>query len=166
MLIGEASLGAAFELLFVSVVDATQKVARFRSDLDRLKTTLFSIRAVVDDVENFNKILDRPLHEIEAFTVRLTEGEKLIRKCSKVRKINVLMRFYYSKKLNKLEGSVLKFFQMNVAALHFRETMRVSFVLSNLEEKVNKIITTLMHKRSDQINGPTSLEIEQEKSLV
>ncbi|KAL8473596.1 hypothetical protein ACS0TY_029760 [Phlomoides rotata] len=162
-LVGGAALGAAFDQLLISVIDATLKVARFRSDLNRLRSTLSSIRVVIDDVESFNRILDRPLRETEAFTIRLTEGEKLIRKCSKVAKINVFMRYYYSKKISKLEGSLLKFFQMNVAALHFRETMRVSVVLSNLDEKVNKIITTLMPKRSEI--GPTSLDIEQENLL-
>ncbi|KAL8473604.1 hypothetical protein ACS0TY_030444 [Phlomoides rotata] len=80
-LIPGAALGAALDLLFLSVVDATRKVARFSSDLNRLKSTLSSIRLAIHDVESFNKILDRPLHETQALTLRLTQGEKLVHEC-------------------------------------------------------------------------------------
>ncbi|KAI3452060.1 hypothetical protein Pfo_008725 [Paulownia fortunei] len=152
-LVQGAALGAAFELLFISVIDATQKVASFSSDLNRLKSTLCSIKVAIDDIESFNRILERPQHETEAFTVRLMEGEKLIRKCSKVKWFNVFMRLYYSKKLSKLEASLGSFFRINVAALHFRESKRISVVVSNLEKKMNEITTML--KRSE-IGGCSS----------
>ncbi|KAK6116289.1 hypothetical protein DH2020_049965 [Rehmannia glutinosa] len=148
-LVQGAALGAAFDLLFISVLEATQKIARFSSELNRLKSTLCSIKLVIDDIDNFNKILDRPQHETQVFVARLIEGEKLVQRCSKV-KWNVFMRLYYSIKLSKLEASLVNFFQINVAALHFRESKRISVVVSNLEEKINEIMTVL---KKSEIGG-------------
>ncbi|PIN06404.1 hypothetical protein CDL12_21043 [Handroanthus impetiginosus] len=93
-----AALGAAFELLFVSVADATRNIAHFNTDLNRLESTLSSIKLVVDDIENFNKILKGQQHETQSLIFRLLEAKKLIQKCSKI-KWNVFKRLYYSKKL-------------------------------------------------------------------
>ncbi|GFQ06406.1 hypothetical protein PHJA_002784600 [Phtheirospermum japonicum] len=139
-----AALGAAFDLLFISVVEATWKLARFSSDLNRLESTLLCIKLIVDDADSFNKVLDRrPHQETHAFVARLVEGEKLVHKCSKVRCWNVIMRLYYSMKLSRLEAELVSFFQINLAAIHFRESLRVSAAVSNLEGKMNEIITML-----------------------
>ncbi|PIN24423.1 hypothetical protein CDL12_02845 [Handroanthus impetiginosus] len=80
-----AALGAAFELLFVSIADATQNIAHFNADLNRLESILHSIKLAIDDIENFNKILEGQQHETQSLIDRLLEGEKLIQKCSKVK---------------------------------------------------------------------------------
>ncbi|KAK6128953.1 hypothetical protein DH2020_037296 [Rehmannia glutinosa] len=105
-LVQGAALGAAFDILFMSLVEATRKAARFSSDLNRLTSTLYFIKLVIDDIDSFNKILERPQHETQAFIARLIKGEKLVQKCS-----------------------------------------RMSVVVSNLEEKINEIMTVL--KRSE-----------------
>ncbi|GFQ08322.1 hypothetical protein PHJA_002976200 [Phtheirospermum japonicum] len=84
-----------------------------------------------------------PHQETHAFVARLVEGEKLVHKCSKVRCWNVIMRLYYSMKLSRLEAELVSFFQINLAAIHFRESLRVSAAVSNLEGKMNEIITML-----------------------
>ncbi|GFQ06405.1 hypothetical protein PHJA_002784500 [Phtheirospermum japonicum] len=148
-----AALGAAFDLLFISVVEATWKLARFSSDLNRLESTLLCIKLIVDDADSFNKVLDRrPHQETHAFVARLVEGEKLVHKCSKVRCWNVIMRLYYSMKLSRLEAELVSFFQINVAALHFRESRNISAALCNLEGKMNDIITMLTTTGAETIN--------------
>ncbi|KAL8044424.1 hypothetical protein ABFS82_08G046300 [Erythranthe guttata] len=112
-------------------------------DLNRLKSTLCTIKLAIEDIDIFNKILNRPRVETEAFAVRLLEGEELVRKCSTVKRWNVFMRLYYAKKLSKLENSLINFFQIDVAALHFRESKRISVLVSDLEEKINQITTML-----------------------
>ncbi|KAL1538955.1 hypothetical protein AAHA92_27639 [Salvia divinorum] len=141
-----AALGAAFDLLLTSVADASNKVAGFISQLERVESTLCAIKPSIDDIESLNLILDRPPHETEAFTVRLMRAEMLVRRCSKVRKWNFLMRLYYSNKLSKLETSLLNFFQIDVAALHLCETKRIAVVVSDLQEKVNEIAKHIREK--------------------
>ncbi|PIN24422.1 hypothetical protein CDL12_02844 [Handroanthus impetiginosus] len=119
-----AALGAAFELLFVSVADATKNIAHFNADLNRLESTLCSIRLAVGDIENINKILKGRRHETQSLIDRLLEGEKLIQKCSRV-KWNVFKRLYYSKKLRKLEALLLIFFQIDVATFIYRESKKI-----------------------------------------
>ncbi|KAL1538952.1 1-phosphatidylinositol 4-kinase [Salvia divinorum] len=79
-----AALGAAFELLVTSVAGASMKVVGFRSQLERVKSTLCAIKPSIDDIESLNLILGRPPHETEAFTVRLMKAERLVRRCSKI----------------------------------------------------------------------------------
>ncbi|KAH6791410.1 hypothetical protein C2S51_006416 [Perilla frutescens var. frutescens] len=138
-----AALGACFDVLFTSVVEATKKVAGFTPHLNRLQSILSCIKPIIDDVETLNLILDRPRHETEAFTARLIEAERLVVRCSKVSKWNVFMRLYYSSKLSNLEASLLTFFQINVAVLHLCETKRVSVVVRDLQEKVNQMAKML-----------------------
>ncbi|PIN24424.1 hypothetical protein CDL12_02846 [Handroanthus impetiginosus] len=151
-LVQGAALGAAFELLCTSVLEASQNVVRFSSDLARLESTLCSIELAIDDVENFNKILDAPKHETETLTERLLEGEKLIRKCSKV-KWNVFKRLYYSKKLRKLEALLLNYFQINVAAFHFRESKRMSVALNNVNEKLTELATIVNNRGENGVGS-------------
>ncbi|KAK4488362.1 hypothetical protein RD792_004122 [Penstemon davidsonii] len=148
-IVGGAALGAAFEILFKTVLDATVKTINFNSDLSRLKSTLFSIKPAIEDIQKFNRILDRPPHETEMFTDQLKNGEKLVRKCSKV-KWNVCKRLYYSRKLSKLENLLVRFFHIEVAALHFRESKKISVGVSDLEEKVNEMVVMM---KSSRIGG-------------
>lgn len=159
MLVQGAALGAAFDVLFTSVVDASKKVAGFTSQLNRLNSTLSSIKPSIDDMEKLNIILDRPPHETQAFTIRLVEAQRLVAKCSKVSRWNVFMRFYYSNKLRRLETSFSSFFQIDVTALHLCETKRISVVVSDLQEKVNEIAKIL---NQNEICKKTNYKIVEE----
>ncbi|KAI3452061.1 hypothetical protein Pfo_008726 [Paulownia fortunei] len=147
-LVGGSALGAAFELLFNTVLDATKKVARFNSDLRRLKSTLDSIKLANDDIQRFDRILETPLDETERFADQLKKGVILVQKCSKV-KWNVCKRFYYSKKLSNLEAELLRFFRIEVPVYLLRETKKMSV-------GVNQIATQL---ENSGIRGGNSNQI-------
>ncbi|KAL1538951.1 hypothetical protein AAHA92_27636 [Salvia divinorum] len=142
-----AALGAAFELLVTSVAGASMKVVGFRSQLERVKSTLCAIKPSIDDIESLNLILGRPPHETEAFTVRLMKAERLVRRCSKVSKWNFFTRLYYSHKLSKLETSLLNFFQIAGTALHLCETKRIAVAVSDMQEKLNEITKQMSRDR-------------------
>ncbi|KAG8384453.1 hypothetical protein BUALT_Bualt04G0119400 [Buddleja alternifolia] len=140
-----AALGAAIELLFRLLLDAIHKAVCLSSDLNRLTSTLSSIKRVVDDTHNFNTVCD------ESFSDRLIEVDELIQKCSKF-KWNIFSMWYYSMKLNKLEAQLLNFFlQLNVAvASRSRESERISVIV---DEKVDEF-TIMMNNR--EIGGGIS----------
>lgn len=152
------ALVAATDLLFASVVDATHQVTTFGFHLDRLNSILHLVNLTIADIESFNSILDRPQNETEMFTLRLMEGEKLVRKCSKV-KWNVFKRWYYSKKLSKFEALLSNFFQVNVAALNIREIKRMAVMMTDLKEQMNRM-TKLMKKNYliDQLSAEGLLD--------
>ncbi|KAG8391768.1 hypothetical protein BUALT_Bualt01G0221300 [Buddleja alternifolia] len=143
-----AALGAAIELLFRLLLDAIYKAVCLSSDLNRLTSTLSSIKRVVDDTHNFNTVCD------ESFNDRLIEIDELIQKCSKF-KWNIFSMWYYSMKLNKLEAQLLNsFLQINVVAVsHSRESERISVIVSNVDEKVDEF-TIMMNNR--EIGGGIS----------
>ncbi|KAG8384451.1 hypothetical protein BUALT_Bualt04G0119200 [Buddleja alternifolia] len=142
-----AALGAAIELLIILFLDATHKVVRFSSDLNRFTSTLSSIKRLIDDIHNSHKICES---EKESFNHRLIEAENLIQKCSNI-KWDIFSRWYYSKKLNKLEVILLKSFLMNVAAFHLRESKRISVIVSNVEEKIDEIAIMIMNNNSNRL---------------
>ncbi|KAG8384434.1 hypothetical protein BUALT_Bualt04G0117500 [Buddleja alternifolia] len=141
-----AALGAVFELLILLFLNATKKVVRFGSDLNRFTSTLSLIKRLIDDKHNSHKICES---EKESFNHLLIEAEKLIQKCSQIKWINIFSRWYYSKKLNKLEVILLNFFVINVAAFHLRESNRISVIVSNVEEKIDEIAIMIMNNNSN-----------------
>lgn len=156
-----AALGVAFQVFFTSVVDASLKISHFRSQLDRLNSTLSFIKLAMAEVDTFDAILDRPKHEIKAFTDRLSKGEELVHKCSKVNWWNVFKRLYYARELTKLEASIVMFFQTQVAALHFCESKRTSVRMRHLEVKMNEM-TDILKRLEDGSCNVNKFELLQE----
>ena len=106
-----AALGSVCNLLVAAVLEVTQKVAAFKFSLDRLKTTLNSIKPIYDDIERLNEILNRPEDETESFLTQLRKAEKLVRKCLEIKSWNFYKKYTYSRKLNALDQSLLRFFK-------------------------------------------------------
>ncbi|GER47998.1 disease resistance protein [Striga asiatica] len=115
-----AALGAALELLLISIViPVTLKLARFSSDLDRLRSTLRLIQPIIVQHDDL-----------------VTRAENMVHRCSQLKWWRFFMRLYYSVKLIQLEAELLVFLQLNVVAL----SVRVSASVSQLEEKVDEAI--------------------------
>ncbi|XP_009617577.1 probable disease resistance protein At5g66900 [Nicotiana tomentosiformis] len=112
-LLGGAALGPVFDILLKAVLDVGIKIATFRSKFKSLTNTLNDIKPVFDDIEKLNKALDGREYEIEMFKKQLLAGEELVRKCSKTKCYDALKKWNYSRKLTKLENSLVRFFQVH-----------------------------------------------------
>ncbi|XP_016510128.1 putative disease resistance protein At5g66900 [Nicotiana tabacum] len=112
-LLGGAALGPVFDILLKAVLDVGIKIATFRSKFQSLNNTLNDIKPVFDDIEKLNKALDGREYEIEMFKKQLLAGEELVRKCSKTKCYDALKKWNYSRKLTKLENSLVRFFQVH-----------------------------------------------------
>lgn len=141
-----AALGSVFNLLMAAVLDVTQKVATFKFYLDRLKTTLNSIKPLFDDIERLNEVLNRPKEETESFLTQLSRAEKLVRRCLEIKSWNFYKKYTYSKKLNQLDQSLLRFFKLDAQLHMVRDSRRIMVGMRDVDEKVDEILSILSHR--------------------
>lgn len=138
-----AGLGEVFERLFRAVLGISQKLTTFSSSLNSLKSTLASLKPIVDDLEKLNMALDRPQQETDLFIHRLREGERLVAKGSKMKSWELYKKYSYSKKISDLEDSIMGFFGVDVQALLVRDTKQVLVELHDVDKKVDKVLAAL-----------------------
>lgn len=119
--VGGAALGAVFGELLRAVVEANIKTVMFKALLKQLNSTLLSVTPIIKEIEKLNRVLDRPRHEIDKFIRKLEQGEQLVRKCSTIR-LNCFKRIFYAHKLQKLDASIVRFFQVDMVAQVARDT--------------------------------------------
>lgn len=149
-LIGGAALGQAFGMLSESISQAGQTSVCFDSNFRRLNSILLSVKPVLEDIERLNKALEGRESEIEIFKKRLEEGEKLVRKCSKIKRYNLCKRWYYSKKLADLENSTLKFFSVHGLIQTCRDRKQILVALKEEGEKLDEIYSILKNMKLDK----------------
>lgn len=138
-----AGLGEVFERLFRAVLGISQKLTTFSSSLNSLKSTLASLKPIVDDLEKLNMALDRPQQETDLFIHRLREGERLVAKGSKMKSWELYKKYSYSKKISDLEDSIMGFFGVDVQALLVRDTKQVLVEVHDVDKKVDKVLAAL-----------------------
>ncbi|XP_027153277.1 probable disease resistance protein At5g66900 [Coffea eugenioides] len=141
-----AALGSVCNLLVAAVLEVTQKVATFKFSLDRLKTTLNSIKPIFDDIERLNEILNRPEEETESFLTQLRKAEKLVRKCLEIKSWNFYKKYTYSRKLNALDQSLLRFFKLDAQLHMVRDSRRIMVGMRGMDDKVDEILSFLSHR--------------------
>ncbi|MCD7453481.1 hypothetical protein HAX54_021105 [Datura stramonium] len=149
-LIGGAALGQAFIMLSQSITQVGKTSVCFDSNFQRLNSTLLSIKPVLEDIEILNKALEGRESEIEIFKMRLEEGEKLVRKCAKVKRYDVCKKWYYSKKLADLEKSTMKFFEVHGLMQTCRDQKQILVALKQEGEKLDEIYSILKNMKLDK----------------
>ncbi|MCD7459154.1 hypothetical protein HAX54_040223 [Datura stramonium] len=138
-LLGGAALGPVFDLLLKAVLDVGVNIATFRSKFLSLKQTLVDIEPVFSDIEKLSKALDGRDEEIEMFKKRLMEGEELVRKCSKTKCYDALKKWNYSRKLTKLENSLVKFCQIHGLIQVYRDNKKILVKVNDNCKKLDEI---------------------------
>lgn len=130
-LVGGTALGAVFENLCAAVVDARDKVNQFDSSLRKLQEILASVNPYILRMNKLGDQLDRPKEEMEQLIQILTDGEKLIHKCSKVSccyQVSCCKHFKkwrYANKIEALQDSLLKFFPVELLSQFSRNGMEI-----------------------------------------
>jgi hypothetical protein len=100
--------------------------------LKRLKYTLDRLAPIVNDIEQLSKQLDSPEAETKGLIEEMKKGAKLVRKCLKIRLWNYV---YYSNKLNKLDETILRFFQVDLQVQNTRNGLQVKNTRNGLRVK-------------------------------
>ncbi|MED6122605.1 hypothetical protein PIB30_037096 [Stylosanthes scabra] len=147
-LLGGAAIGAVFGELLKAVIDMKDKAVMFKPTLAYLTTTLIAIEPVIKEIEQQNTELGRASAELELLMKEMEEGTKLVYKCSKIHKLNLLARIRYQEQLVALVESLVRFFMIDMQAQTARDLKETLLKVRRIHSAVNK-----MQLNSNQENG-------------
>ncbi|RXH75276.1 hypothetical protein DVH24_029997 [Malus domestica] len=128
------ALRTSFQMLFDAVKSAQEENTMFQHLLGNIKSTLESLQPLIKDIEKYNSKEGR-----ENYAIQMEEGAKLVQKCSKV---GVGRKHAYTKKLNQLDKSLRRVFDVLKLQVmrDARETLvplrKIETVLSRIEERL------------------------------
>ncbi|KAJ8546131.1 hypothetical protein K7X08_018714 [Anisodus acutangulus] len=142
-LLGGAALGPVFDILLKTVLDVGIKIITFRSKFLSLKQTLLDIEPVFADIEKLNKALHGRDEDIEMFKNLLMKGAELVLKCSKTKCYDPLKKWNYSRKLTKLENSLVKVCQMHGLIQVCRDSKQILVKVNEHGKKLEEIHSML-----------------------
>ncbi|KAM7251907.1 hypothetical protein ACFE04_023790 [Oxalis oulophora] len=120
-LVGGALLGTAFGILSDAIVDAVKTVSSFNSNFKNMKNILKQIQPIIEEIVKLNVALGISEDETSGFAKSLKEGAKIVRKCAKVGKCNLVKRYKYSTKLKDLETLLNSMFTVVMQAQAARD---------------------------------------------
>ena len=101
---GGDAVEVVFGMLFDAVLEVEDKAVMFKTPLGDLKSTLVSLKPLIEEVSHHNKVLVRPKEELEKLTKEMEKGVELIPKCSEVHPWASYKKFTYTEKLIGLEN--------------------------------------------------------------
>ncbi|KAH7538353.1 hypothetical protein FEM48_Zijuj03G0190500 [Ziziphus jujuba var. spinosa] len=121
--VGGAALGAAITLLYDAVKEMTKKNIMFKPSLRSLMATLEILKPLMKEVKQLNELLTQRIQESAYYESQIKEGEKHIRKCSRVGRYNILNKSYYTNKLLELDQNLKSLIISLSSARDCKETL-------------------------------------------
>ncbi|BFG32052.1 hypothetical protein CerSpe_183260 [Prunus speciosa] len=151
---GAAALGAVFKVLFDTVARVKDKTMMLKRPLEDVKSTLDSLKPLIEEITAYNKVLNLPKEELENVRFQMEEGVELLHKCSKVHQWTSYKRYEYANKLLGLDESLQGL--LNILRVQLARDVRESLVsVSNIE----KVIDQIEGSGTVQLqNDPTEIE--------
>ncbi|XVE87190.1 hypothetical protein DITRI_Ditri18aG0096200 [Diplodiscus trichospermus] len=135
-LITGAVLGAVCGELLRHVVKATKTAASFSDVLKEVESTLSSIQLIIEDIESFNKKIDK-VQEKQLIEI-IHEGQELVTKCSKIKRGNFLKKNRYTRKLNRFMKSLERFCQIVMQIQQMKDTINVPYEVKGVSMEVRR----------------------------
>ncbi|KAH7516035.1 hypothetical protein FEM48_Zijuj10G0091800 [Ziziphus jujuba var. spinosa] len=120
---GGAALRSAIGVLFDTVKEIAKKNVMFKPYLESLTVTLEILKPLMDEVKDLNELLTQRQQESAYYESLINEGEKHVRKCSKVCRCNIFKKFYYSNKLLELDRTLKSLIVAGLSARDSKETL-------------------------------------------
>lgn len=142
------SLGAIFGMLLEVVIRVKDKNVMFKPLLEDLKSTLESLKPLIEEMTQHNKVLDRPKEELQRFALQMESGVELVCKCSKVRLWASYKKYEYTNKLLGLD----EFCRRQLSILReqvARDVKETSVSIRTVKEEILEMIskTAMVVKR-------------------
>lgn len=137
-LVGGAAVGAVFGELLKAIISEANHASHFKSSFKRLKSTLTGINPIVDKIASMNQQLDRP-EDLKILIDSMREGEKLISKCSEVRRYDFYKKVRYSRKLDKLDRMISKFFHLDLQLQQARDQKEILLEVKDMRMEIRRL---------------------------
>nr|GLL26486.1 probable disease resistance protein At5g66900 [Ipomoea trifida] len=149
-LVGGAALSLAFDKFSSALVSNSRKIAEFSSHVDTLKSTISEIKPIVEDIEELDRLTQARRYETDMLIKRLDDCEALIDKCSKLKPHDLRSlwkKFRYSRKMEKLEESLSRFFKYSVPMMNLRDNKQIMAKMNVVDDKID---TLLRHRQNSE----------------
>ncbi|KAD4179628.1 hypothetical protein E3N88_28219 [Mikania micrantha] len=137
-LLGDPLLSESFTKLTEIVIHVAKTTADFKPELDQLQNTLQLIAPIIDDVVKLNQILDRSEQQSAMFVDRIQDAEKLVQKCSKIKR-NFIKKYTHSLKLKDANNKLLRFFQLEVQADQLRDIRQTLVEVDGVISRIDSL---------------------------
>ena len=133
-----AAFGEVFALLHETVANVVSQALMFKSILERLKSTLDGLAPVIEEIRRLNKALDHPENETKSLIKQMEKGEKLVRKCLKVKRWNYCFKAHYASELQELDEAIVRFCQVDMIVQNTRNGLKTLVGVNLILEKIDK----------------------------
>ncbi|KAK4262257.1 hypothetical protein QN277_027839 [Acacia crassicarpa] len=125
--------------LLSKVLEAKKRAIQFKPTLDRLASTIGSIKPVVEQIEQFNRRLDRSEEEIKKLIEDVKYGEQLVLKCSKVQWWECCYKPQYQEQLEDLDQSLARFFRLDMQVQTARDVKETLIEVRDVHMEIKKL---------------------------
>ncbi|XP_043720388.1 probable disease resistance protein At5g66900 [Telopea speciosissima] len=141
-------LGPPAQELQRVISDVILKAHHFKHYLEQLQSTLKTITPRIKEIDRLSaELTDHQRQDIVRLKAELVKGQKLVKKCSSVPSWNCFKRCRRSKKILKLDKTLLQFFQIDVPVdiwLHNKQ------ILVDLRDMITKFDTLSLRSESSR----------------
>ncbi|KAJ4963466.1 hypothetical protein NE237_023405 [Protea cynaroides] len=146
-LILSSAVGAVAGEVLRAILETKDKAVNFKEDFERLQNTLEQVVPVFEEGRMLDlELNDRKRKGLEKLMVKLRKGEELVKKCSKVSKINIFLKIRYSSKIISLDETILRFCQRELQVEIWRDNKQ-------LQRDVQQVLRTLQQGRTTVVGS-------------
>ncbi|PRQ51374.1 putative powdery mildew resistance protein, RPW8 [Rosa chinensis] len=155
--VGGAALGTAFSALYDGVKELISKNHIFKSLLVNMKSSLETLKPLIQQIAQSNELLSRPEEELKGLEAVMEDGKDLISKCSKIRQWNIYKKYEYANKL--VEWDQLLRRQLDVLKVQeARDVKENTVLLRTIEAVVKRIEENVVVRNYSSTVEPRDLE--------
>ncbi|XP_028764113.1 probable disease resistance protein At5g66900 [Neltuma alba] len=133
--------------LLSKVLEAKDRAIQFRPTLERMATTLRSIKPVIEEIKQYNRQLDRSEDETKKLIEDVKNGEKLVLKCSKIQWWECCYRPQYQEQLEDLDQSLVRFFQVDMPVQTARDVKETLVEVRGIHMEIKKLNAVARNER-------------------
>ncbi|XP_043693056.1 probable disease resistance protein At5g66900 [Telopea speciosissima] len=147
-------LGPPAQELQRVISDVILKAHHFKYYLEQLQSTLETITPLIKEIDRLSaELTDHQRQDIVRLKAELVKGQKLVKKCSFVPSWNCFKRCRRSKKILKLDKTLLQFFQIDVPVDNWLHNKQILLDLKDMITKFDTLSLRSESSRSDN-SGP------------
>ncbi|KAL6273781.1 hypothetical protein ACE6H2_024473 [Prunus campanulata] len=151
-LIGGAVLGTLFSELYKRLEKLIIKNFKYKNILNNFKSSLDSLKPVIDQIDEYNKELDHPEQELKDLKEVMEKGIELVGECLEVRERQFYKKNKYANKLLQLDKSLQALLQRLVVQ-GIRDVKGSSVSVRNIEKGLSRIESSLVLQNQAKIEA-------------
>ncbi|KAK0606005.1 hypothetical protein LWI29_033088 [Acer saccharum] len=158
----DTALGAVFAELLKVVTHVISISVKFKSELEKLKSTLESITPLIQETETLNIAHIIPVQETAKLKDELIKGMELVRKCSEV-KCSCFRRVNYADKLVKLNQTIERICRVDMLTQLIRDNKKI---LMKVEEMGVNMQTELIRDNKKILEQVEEMGVNIQTELI